>query len=56
MIRFLPRPSWLAALGAFLVGAFAFYLAVVSALGHKEARFLVSLLPLFVAIAARPAS
>jgi hypothetical protein len=39
-----------------VVGAFAFYLAVVSALGHKEARFLVPLLPLFVAIAAGPAS
>ncbi|WP_257448509.1 glycosyltransferase family 39 protein [Archangium lipolyticum] len=39
-----------------VVGAFAFYLVVVSALGHKEARFLVPLLPLFVAIAAGPAS
>jgi hypothetical protein len=38
-----------------LVGAFAFYLGVVSALGHKEARFLVPLLPLFIAIAAGPA-
>ncbi|PTL83990.1 glycosyltransferase family 39 protein [Vitiosangium sp. GDMCC 1.1324] len=38
-----------------VVGAFAFYLGVVSALGHKEARFLVPLLPLFVAIAAGPA-
>ncbi|MFL5354810.1 glycosyltransferase family 39 protein [Archangium sp.] len=37
-----------------LVGAFAFYLGVVSALGHKEARFLVPLLPFFVAIAAGP--
>jgi hypothetical protein len=39
-----------------LVGAFTFYFLVVSALGHKEARFLVPLLPLFVAIAAGPAS
>jgi hypothetical protein len=39
-----------------LVGAFAFYLGVVSALGHKEARFLVPLLPLFIAIAAGPAA
>ncbi|HLM44625.1 MAG TPA: hypothetical protein VK458_12200 [Myxococcaceae bacterium] len=31
-----------------LVGAFVFYLGVVSALGHKEARFLVPLLPLFI--------
>lgn len=38
-----------------VVGAFVFYLGVVSALGHKEARFLVPLLPLFVAIAADPA-
>jgi GPI mannosyltransferase 3 len=38
-----------------LVGAFATYLLVVSALAHKEARFLVPLLPLFVAIAAAPA-
>jgi phosphatidylinositol glycan class B len=37
-----------------VVGAFGFYLGVVSALGHKEARFLVPLLPLFVAIAAGP--
>jgi hypothetical protein len=39
-----------------LVGAFVFYLGVVSALGHKEARFLVPLLPLFVALAAGPAA
>lgn len=38
-----------------VVGAFATYLLVVSALAHKEARFLVPLLPLFVAIAAAPA-
>ncbi len=38
-----------------LVGAFAFYLGVVSALGHKEARFLTPLIPLFIAIAAGPA-
>lgn len=38
-----------------LVGAFATYLLVVSYLAHKEPRFLVPLLPLFVAIAAAPA-
>jgi phosphatidylinositol glycan class B len=38
-----------------LLGAFVLYFGVVSALGHKEARFLVPLIPLFVAIAAAPA-
>ncbi|WNG39835.1 mannosyltransferase [Archangium violaceum] len=39
-----------------LVGAFVFYLGVLCVLGHKEARFLVPLLPLFVALAAGPAA
>jgi len=38
-----------------LVGAFATYLAAFTLIGHKEARFLVPLLPLFVGIAAAPA-
>ncbi len=40
--------------GDLLVGAFAIYLAVVAALGHKEARFLLPLLPLGIAVAAAP--
>ncbi len=35
-------------------GTFAFYLAFVLVTPHKEARFLVPLMPLFAAIAARP--
>ncbi|PTL78908.1 glycosyltransferase family 39 protein [Vitiosangium sp. GDMCC 1.1324] len=38
-----------------LVGSFFFYFAVVTALAHKEVRFLAPLLPLFVALAAGPA-
>ncbi|WNG39588.1 hypothetical protein F0U61_42400 [Archangium violaceum] len=38
-----------------LVGAFAFYLGVMTMLTHKELRFMAPLLPLFVAIAAGPA-
>jgi hypothetical protein len=38
-----------------VVGAFATYLGAFALLAHKEARFLVPLLPLFTAIAAAPA-
>jgi hypothetical protein len=38
-----------------IVGAFATYLGTLILLAHKEPRFLVPLLPLFIAIAAAPA-
>jgi hypothetical protein len=38
-----------------LVGAFATYLGALLVVSHKEARFLVPLLPVFIAIAAAPA-
>jgi hypothetical protein len=38
-----------------LVGAFAVYLGVLCALSHKEGRFLLPLVPLWIAIAAGPA-
>jgi hypothetical protein len=41
--------------GGLALGAFTTYLGVLSLLAHKEARFLVPVLPLFVVVAAGPA-
>lgn len=42
--------------GGLVTGAFVTYFATISLLAHKEARFLVPLLPLFIAIGAGPAA
>jgi hypothetical protein len=48
-------PARLAVAALALVGTFASYLLAFSALRHKEVRFLLPLLPLWVAVAAAPA-